>query len=499
MIKRRLVLAADVGDAGSYHVGDEAMLEANLDVLRRLLPGVETVVVSPRPWAAAGDGTSAVPGLRLPTRREATDSEQEALVARWVAAEWRRATAGREPGCTAIAGAGRALADADALIVSGGGNLNAKWPEHVYERVALAGLARRLGKPVAFVGQTLGPELTSLQRQALGTALRDACWVGVRDLPSASLALALGVEPGRLDYQLDDALLLEPRPPDAAERSRLPRLEGTWIAVTLHPFAARGDESLRAVAAQLATVARTTGSRLLFVPHQAGDEGRTASDATFSQLVASLLPPEVERDVCPVLPARLVRWLTAEAAMVISTRFHPLVFGLAGGVPCLAIHDGEYLRVKALGALRHAGQTAWSLSLEQARDGGLERSALALWSRRNEVRGCVLARQPCWRVQEARRWRRLLGALGLADVPSTGSGGGDPPLLGHDPRWLALTFADVLEEQRSATRDESERLRRELDWVTGTLTWRWRDRLVRLRPLRALYRTLRCAGRGTPG
>jgi polysaccharide pyruvyl transferase WcaK-like protein len=39
------------------------------------------------------------------------------------------------------------------------------------------------------------------------------------------------------------------------------------------------------------------------------------------------------RLVDEALSARQVRWLTGQAALVVSTRYHPVVFGLAAGVP----------------------------------------------------------------------------------------------------------------------------------------------------------------------
>jgi polysaccharide pyruvyl transferase WcaK-like protein len=492
----RLVFVADV-DSGHRHVGDEAMLEANLEALQLRLPGMRATVISARPWRGrAGDDNVTGPGF--PPADEATERERLLLLRRFLRAAEAVDGAGRLPAADPTADLVRALRQADALVVSGGGNLNSRWPEHLVERVALARLAQRLGKPLAFLGQTLGPELTVVERDLLGGVLRQARWVGVRDLPSAALALALGVTPERLDHQLDDAFLLPPRPPDPEESRQLPVFDGQpSIAVTLHPFAPAGDDAVRSIAAQLTAVARATGARLLFVPHE---EARESSDGRFERAIAAMLPPEVESSILPILPARLTRWVTGQGSLVISSRFHPLVFGLSAAVPSLGIFADEYCRVKNRGAMTHAAQEErWSLSLHEATSGVLAPRAIELWAQRERVSHELTLLEAGWRERDARRWPRLLAALGL---PGAGAEPAPPEddgqLLGHEPRALALALASALAGRDDAARAEIARLRAEVErlrseqrWVTGTVAWRLRCSLLRLRPLRLFYRALR--------
>jgi len=95
------------------------------------------------------------------------------------------------------------------LIVSGGGNFSSTWPDLLYERATLLHLARIFGKPAVVLGQTLGPELSGAERRLLAETLSSARFVGLRELPSAVLAMELGVPPERLWYQCDDALFVE--------------------------------------------------------------------------------------------------------------------------------------------------------------------------------------------------------------------------------------------------------------------------------------------------
>ena len=50
---RRWTLIGDVGPEHSYHVGDEAMLEANIRLLQRIAPHAQLTVVSKEPECTA--------------------------------------------------------------------------------------------------------------------------------------------------------------------------------------------------------------------------------------------------------------------------------------------------------------------------------------------------------------------------------------------------------------------------------------------------------------
>ena len=127
---------------------------------------------------------------------------------------------------------------------------------------AIAAAARR-GIPVVTGGQTIGPELSDVERDALSGALPTVAAVGVRDVPSAILAAELGVPGERIFYQVDDAFgLAGVRPRDAA----LVRAAATpFVAVTLD--ATFVGPSLVRIGSQLAAVAREAGLRVVLIPH----------------------------------------------------------------------------------------------------------------------------------------------------------------------------------------------------------------------------------------
>ncbi len=423
-----LVIVADVG-ADPFHVGDEAMLVANLAALRRQEPALRVTVIGRN---AAGVGERyGVKALAAP----AVSSLTEGWCPREVA---------------------EVLDGAGGLFLSGGGNLSSSWPDLLRQRLLLLREARRRGLPVVTGGQTIGPDLAAGERSALAEVLAGVACLGVRETPSAALALRLGVPPDRLQYQPDDAFFLAGRVPAAEETSRLP--DEPYVAVTLDPaFAAeRARKGLQALAAQLAGFVAESGLRVVFVPHEGPLGSLGDDDGRAGLALRELLRGEgVGCALSPVMPPEETVWVTQRAALVVSSRYHPLVFATAAAVPCLGIYSDAYTRIKLQGALAHVGMETWCLSETAASGGGLGAALPRLWDRREELRETMeRAREPL-RVQEELRWRRLPALLGWRRDPEGVSGAS----LGWPAERLAAAALAALALERQASDEETRRWR----------------------------------------
>ena len=252
----KIVLLGDLGSTGGYHVGDEAMAESVVEQIgaRRQ---VEVVAVSGDPEDAVSRyGWGAVPriGFAAPLTTDAQrDSRLNTVL---------RAAGGETNGLAWADDAWKvihAVADADAVVVSGGGNLSSTWPEHVYERVALARLAALFNKRLVVTGQTIGPHLTGRHAELVAEFLTSAVLVGVRESSSRELALRLGVVPDRLVSVVDDATYM--RGSDAG--SALP--EGPYVAATFSADTglADFDGCISSIADLLDGVAESFGLRVV--------------------------------------------------------------------------------------------------------------------------------------------------------------------------------------------------------------------------------------------
>jgi polysaccharide pyruvyl transferase WcaK-like protein len=429
----RIVVIGDVGGPTDYHAGDEAMLAVNLAILHRFHPGTEFTIVSQDPaWSATQYNAGAIARIGFGQAPEERLAEVTRNAEHWA----------REGGLPADALGRQAIeriAAADALWISGGGNLRSTWPEHIWERAALLRIAGCFSKPALVTGQTLGPEFNARERELLGELLPRAAFVGVRERPSLGQALSLGVPLERLHYQLDDAVFMTPKPVALEWDSGQP-----WIAVTLAPF----EGSLEAMARELANVAGATGAQLVFVPHvNAPPEHSHRSDQAFAERIAGELAKlSTPARVLQVFTAEEIYWLTGQASMVISSRYHPVVFGLAWGRPALGVYTDEYTRIKIRGALAHAGRAEqWSIPLHVGLAGGLSRKALELWSERQAARTYLASLHETWKQQEQERWSCLLGALK-----------GNPAANGENARRAGKEFGEYLAGLQVAHRQAEE-------------------------------------------
>jgi polysaccharide pyruvyl transferase WcaK-like protein len=434
----RLLVIADVGGAETRHIGDEAMLEANLDAFRRLIPEVAFTVVSRDPaWAAARYGVNAVAPFGFP-RDLSAGAERGALLERLLAD-----AACQARGNTTTDATSDAVARADGLVVSGGGNLSASWPDLLYERAALLHLARNFGKPAVVLGQTIGPRLESDERRLLAETLPSARFVGLRELPSAALALELGVSPERIWYQSDDALFLEGNPESVPIFSRAGE---PTIAVTIDPqVRATGGKVFGSLVSQLRGLSEATGAHLILIPHVYGNESATApSDLTEARLIAEGIGLS-QTVVAAGLDAGQTRRVTGDAAMVISSRYHPIVFGLGAAVPSIGIFGDEYCRIKLQGALAHARLERWAITYDDVTRGELLTKALKLWHARGEARRELESRREAWREESRERWPTVLRAL---DPATTLPPAADGTMFGRPMRDVAPALASALEARR---------------------------------------------------
>lgn len=376
---KTILVVGDLAGSVAYHAGDEAMAEADIELLRVVFPEVKIIVTSSDPvWSARALACDAVRSGSF----NACQTEEE------------RVTLLKKSADDFLS----IVANVDAVVIAGGGNMTSTWPQHLYERALFVSSAAKLLKPVLILGQTLGPKLRPNHTAILRDMLRNASLVGVREAMSAAIAVSLGIEDRRILRQADDALFLSPKAPlqfpigfDPASR---------WLAVTVHPFAKLGSPELSRFAAELVRGVADQKIGLLFVPHARAGEGvDSISDVDIAAELARLtggwaLP-------CP--SAREAVWAAQHAYAVISTRYHPLVFASSGGVPFLSLPSDAYTATKCLGAQAHVGMVRWSLGLSRAINGKLSQAVGELIQRRDELSAWLTVVLPYLQNLEAQR------------------------------------------------------------------------------------------------
>ena len=309
-----------------------------------------------------------------------------------------------------------AIAASDGVVIAGGGNLSRTWPEHVFERAAGVRAARRAARPVAITGQTIGPAFDERTRELVAETLAGCVFVGAREEHSWRLAVELGVQPGRLVLQFDDAIGLdEVEPPRSSEIVG----DGEFIAVTLNQLDDLSDPAgiVPKFAAQLAELGQSTGAAVVLVPHVGNLGGARVHDVAMAAAVVAAAGASAPLRLAPLpSPAEAV-WYCRHAQLVVSTRYHPAVFATGAGTPALFLYQDRYTLVKGQGALALAGLQDWTVSAGLAALGLLVPAAVELWSRRDAVREHLRSLQPAIGRSRRRHVEALLAALLPATRP----------------------------------------------------------------------------------
>jgi polysaccharide pyruvyl transferase WcaK-like protein len=383
------------------HVGDEAMFDELVHQVRRR--GIEHVTaISSNPGETRERyGVDAVDNIGFRGMTRAEQEERASRVLRTAAGETGLLDAD-DPALAVIA----AVRASDGVAVSGGGNMASTWPSHIFERGTIGEIARLLGRPLVVSGQTIGPHLDDADRALVARLLSSARLVGLREAPSHALSLELGVPEHLLTQTVDDASFLSER--SAAESD--PVAPYCLVSLSTHV----GDESRDAfqqrTAELLDTIAETTSLGIRFYAHFASlDPAESRGDTVMHDAVIERM---ATADVATlttddsVAAARLARG----AALVVTSRYHPAVFAVSGGVPTVGIPVDDYTTTKLTGALGNFGQGGLvPAAVLVAGDGAAVASAV--WNDRAGIRERGLDLATRNREASAAWWDRVAGVF----------------------------------------------------------------------------------------
>jgi polysaccharide pyruvyl transferase WcaK-like protein len=347
----RIVAIGDVGVIdGMIHIGDEAMFEAFVTAMRAR--GLDSVVaVSANPLETAdrysvdGFRAEAIRGIGFAPSAAGRAAQEDRL-------DRVLRTAAGEPGLLSQDDSAHAVIDAvrasDGVAVTGGGNLASTWPSHIFERLAIAGIADALGTPVVVSGQTLGPQLTDDDSALVARLLALARLVSVRESASLAVAERLGVPVDRLRLGADDASFLF----DEA----LPTLPYCAVTLANHVGDADRDAVIASLADLLDEVVETTDLDIVFLAHFGSlDDSRMRGDSVVHQRVMAQM---ISQRVLVIVPpdASAAARIARSASLVVTSRYHPAVFAVPAGVATIGIPVDDYTTVKLTGALQNFDQ-----------------------------------------------------------------------------------------------------------------------------------------------
>lgn len=361
----KCVLIGDIGWWDLYHLGDEAMTEAAIDLLTERGVDEITLVAGDPKVSEKFYGLPAVKRLRFSGKwsRKRLDEELEKIT--------------RSFGRDDISETDKAVANADAVVIAGGGNMNSDHVHLLYERVGIARLAKHYGKRLFVTSQTVGPLLRAEDTPLVEEIIDYAECFGAREATTFKLALDLGGVPGRVVHTSDDAMMLSPQEKDYSAVKSL-GLSDRYIVASFTSHAGSvglSQEEYRSkIANTLDQLAIEFDADIALAPHAGSlDKSVVKRDQILNTDIQSrsttgrvraLDMPTAREDIA----------LTEGAILSLSTRYHPTVFGSRAKIPTVAISLSHYSSIRMRGSLGNVGlqrfvvpATDWDLVLEACR------------------------------------------------------------------------------------------------------------------------------------
>lgn len=384
-----------IGDIGqhTYHVGDEAMTIASAEALSEGGAAVtlmtRDVGHSARYIGAAVNHEAGAPYEYLPfflfpwapAERELTLAALECILAQLHADRERPSTSELValPQVQALPEVlhplaqtvermvefADAIAAMDAVVVSGGGNLNSRFGWLLYERASVALVAEYAGVPLFVTGQSLGPVLNPEDAQVLERMLRTARSVTVRESSSLAWCRERDID-ARLsvDDATDYPVASPARTLHYAEgisaSQALNELPEHYVCVTVNECT---DQQAQQIARLLDGMWREHGYAPVFLSHFGDPQDPTSGDIQAHQRIAERLSPSTPATLLPILHADQSITVHRAAAFTLTSRYHPAVFSAAAGIPVLALVPDAFTQMRVGGALRQYGLGEFTLPL----------------------------------------------------------------------------------------------------------------------------------------
>ncbi|MCW4457821.1 polysaccharide pyruvyl transferase family protein [Microbacterium sp. MPKO10] len=436
----KIAMIGDVGWAGLYHLGDEAMTEAAIKAMQdRGVTDITLIAAEARP-ARERYGVKAIDRLGFGPRwsRTKLDDRYRTLVAD---IENDFGSLPENDPAHAILSLLRA---ADAVLIAGGGNITSRYLYHVYERSVLVKIAKEARKPVFLTSQTIGPSIDDDHRGIIAEILEGSQMVAARENHTFELINDLTQGRAPAYRSVDDAFLLKATEADHQWSASLDLDEGYAVA-SVSPHIANAfwakDFYYQQMAEILDAVANQMGQEILLIPHAGSplpdDEKH---DQLSHQQVVSLSTSGRLRPL-PVISATQSLAIMAKATMAISTRYHPIVLGQRVGIPTISIGMDPYSFVRMHGAQQNFGTQALHLPAKRATPETVASMAQQLTLQRQKFVSHIDAIKKTREEESSRWWDTLVEQIKApSDIPKLSFAKVDALHLDHVPMISRCEF-----------------------------------------------------------
>lgn len=344
---KKILLFADVGGheyEEYYHVGDEAMLYETYSWYKKQHPDWQLSVVS---WFKTHHAFDAVEIPHLHWRQKGSALYFPQLVFKLFCWKVLRTSLFNQTELTLV----KHIAEQDRIHFTGGGNLSSQFRPWLYYCFFVILVARLNGVHVVLTSQTIGP-IAGVDYIFSFFILNLCHLIAVRSrLTKMQLFKQCGVLLPKLQNMLDAAYTLPPQRLLIKTKSKK-----LYIGLSIHAWKDWENQTAQLIRKLVRAVGRKYAISLVLIPHHITLRA-VDPDTAYMQRNLAALPNNTVRKMPAMkianktLLASQIKKRTAEVDLLITTRYHGIVFGLSAGVPTIALHLDEYYRSKNAGAL----------------------------------------------------------------------------------------------------------------------------------------------------
>lgn len=297
----------------------------------------------------------------------------------------------------------QAIADADLVVMRGGGYLSSPhllcdlWGLRLNSLSEVA-IARGLGVPYAIWGHTIWDLNGPLSKRILWPLIRDSQVTACREQRSYDYLVSAGAPEDRLVVLPDTAFALKPAPDERVAEifaeEGLDSVDAPLIGVNVRPpwdVKADYDELkpryLAATAATIEHLHDRYGIHAVLISHCHNNELHSVPDFQDERQLQMELAEQVRSaDAVHVLtgeytPAELVG-VYGRLEMMMTTRLHAGILSAVAGTPAAFV---AYEKNKTYGIASMLGLTDYVTDIQTVSEAGLKQVAEGLWNERDEV------------------------------------------------------------------------------------------------------------------
>lgn len=249
----------------------------------------------------------------------------------------------------------------DLIHFTGGGNLTSECEQWFYYALFVSACSTLLGKPVILTSQTIGPFSSWIDKTLAVTILNRVKNITLREFSGEQKAHLQreGLRRPEIGNSLDAAYFL-PALAGLERQTEFKRSTTVRIGLSIHPYKKNTTKIRELVHAFLERIVQEEGQiEVLLLPHILNR--KREYDEQFMESVVAGLPKTVKiiapnyygyvKNTADVTAA--VKAATATCDLILSSRYHGVIYALSEAVPVLTLVGGEYQCMKNIEALRH--------------------------------------------------------------------------------------------------------------------------------------------------